>query len=134
MFKILAPAALVAACLSAAPAEARICPVGQMFRIKLGICVAKTSENTRWLYRHSSPEPVRHVAKVRAEPKPPKVARAAPLKIKPPVKPVEALSIAPEPPAPPETTALDPLVEAPSPSQSQSQSSSPYGALRSNLF
>lgn len=134
MLKIMAPAALVVACLSAVPAEARICPVGQMFRITLGICVAKTGSNVKWLYRTSSPAPVKHVVKAKAEPKPAKVARVAPLKVKPLVKPVEALSIAPEPPAPPDTTVLDPLVEAPSPSQSQSQTTSPYGVLRSNLF
>ena len=137
MLKIMAPAAILVACLSVAPAEARICPVGQIFRIKLGIC-APRAQNLKWLHVKSSLNEKKVAVKRKAAPK---IARAAPLKFAPAPKAVIDPNVIPAPvntPAPaalaPQEPAQDPLVEAPSPSQTQSQGSSPYGSLRSNLF
>ena len=120
MFKHLTPVAAFAACLAIQPAEAKTCPTGQMYRVKLGVCQPRAA-NLKYLGH----------AAARPHARPHLVAR---LKALPPERPPEfagettsageAASYAPQiTPAPP---TLDIEAEAASPSGV----ASPYGALR----
>ena len=120
MLKHLAPVAAFAVCLAMQPAEAKSCPAGQMYRVKLGVCQPRVA-NLKYLGH----------AAARGHTRPHVMAR---LKALPPERPPEFAGgvNAPEnasayaPQAAPVLPALDIEAEAPSPSGN----ASPYGALR----
>lgn len=121
MQKYLVPAAVLAVLMAGVPAEARICPAGQMYRVKLGICQARAG-NLKFLH-HS-------VGRVHASPR-----AHARLKALPPERPPEFAGstgmedgVAPAyaPVVSPATPSVSVLSEPASPGESVS----PYGVLR----
>lgn len=119
MRNILVPAGILIAALAGMPAEAKTCPAGQMFRVKLNICAAR-SENLKFLHRASKPHAV--------------VARAAnkSAPVAPVIEPTAVSSNVLKYRA--ETPAVGPVTQQETPVEGTSPTSSPYGALKLEAF
>ena len=120
-------AALAGASLGATATEAKQCPAGQMFRVKLNVC-APRADNLKFLHHASRPRPASASLARKAVPVPPIAAPDAEasniLRYVPEAFAVQP--VAPEPATVP--------VEGASESEFTTHAPSPYGALKLEAF